>query len=160
MAEQIRGQVWFHVPYLGAIRDGLHGKGGITLSPCSCSPVTRSPRSAQACANATVAAHARSVELPLDRQLVIVTLEIDRLASREALTPEGAATIWSGLFVHRDDTTCTLVLATPAADLGRHLRMLGDLKPRELVVVEGAASITGQVTPRPLPITKDDHVDA
>ncbi len=31
LAQQIRGQVWFHVPYLGAIRDGLHGKGGPTL---------------------------------------------------------------------------------------------------------------------------------
>ncbi len=27
----VRGQVWFHVPYLGAVRDGLHGRGGIAL---------------------------------------------------------------------------------------------------------------------------------
>ena len=30
-ADNIRGEVWFHVPYLGAIRDGLKGKGGVTL---------------------------------------------------------------------------------------------------------------------------------
>ena len=30
-AGAIRGEVWFHVPYLGAIRDALHGKGGISL---------------------------------------------------------------------------------------------------------------------------------
>ncbi len=31
MPAQIRGQVWFHVPYLGAIRDTLHGGAGMTL---------------------------------------------------------------------------------------------------------------------------------
>ena len=30
-AKAIRGEVWFHVPYLGAFRDAIHGKGGITL---------------------------------------------------------------------------------------------------------------------------------
>ena len=30
-ARAVRGEVWFHVPYLGAIRDALHGKGGISL---------------------------------------------------------------------------------------------------------------------------------
>ena len=28
-ATAIRGKVWFHVPYLGTIRDGLHTKGGL-----------------------------------------------------------------------------------------------------------------------------------
>jgi hypothetical protein len=28
-ATAIRGRVWFHVPYLGAIRDALHTKGGL-----------------------------------------------------------------------------------------------------------------------------------
>lgn len=27
----VRGEVWFQVPYLGAVRDGLHGKGGVAL---------------------------------------------------------------------------------------------------------------------------------
>ncbi len=26
-SEAVRGEVWFHVPYLGSIRDGLHGQG-------------------------------------------------------------------------------------------------------------------------------------
>ncbi len=30
-AGAIRGEVWFHVPYLGAIRDALHGKAGLSL---------------------------------------------------------------------------------------------------------------------------------
>lgn len=29
-ATAIRGKVWFHVPYLGTIRDALHTKGGLT----------------------------------------------------------------------------------------------------------------------------------
>ena len=29
-ATAIRGKVWFHVPYLGAIRDSLHTKGGVS----------------------------------------------------------------------------------------------------------------------------------
>ena len=29
--DQIRGEVWFHVPYLGTIRDTLHGGTGLTL---------------------------------------------------------------------------------------------------------------------------------
>ncbi|WP_139984372.1 signal peptidase I [Nocardioides litoris] len=31
LGDRIRGEVWFHVPYLGAIRDGLHGRGGVWL---------------------------------------------------------------------------------------------------------------------------------
>ena len=30
-AGAVRGEVWFHVPYLGGVRDALHGKGGVTL---------------------------------------------------------------------------------------------------------------------------------
>jgi signal peptidase len=30
-AGAIRGEVWFHVPYLGAIRNALHGKAGLSL---------------------------------------------------------------------------------------------------------------------------------
>ena len=30
-ATAIRGAVWFHVPYVGAVRDALHGKAGLTL---------------------------------------------------------------------------------------------------------------------------------
>ena len=32
VAGQIRGKVWFHVPYLGRIRDDLKTRGGITLA--------------------------------------------------------------------------------------------------------------------------------
>lgn len=31
LGDRIRGEVWFHVPYLGAVRDALHGRGGVYL---------------------------------------------------------------------------------------------------------------------------------
>lgn len=31
LADRIRGEVWFHVPYLGTVRDGLRGRGGVYL---------------------------------------------------------------------------------------------------------------------------------
>ena len=30
-ADAVKGEVWFHIPYLGAIRDALHGKAGLSL---------------------------------------------------------------------------------------------------------------------------------
>jgi signal peptidase I len=30
--DQVRGEVWFHVPHLGTVRDALHGGTGVTLA--------------------------------------------------------------------------------------------------------------------------------
>ena len=161
--KQIRGKVWFHIPYLGAIRDGLHGKGGLTLvamlvlAGYALSQVAAGLRERKEKQQDPAGA----IDLPTDRRLVVATLGIDRLAARLALSPAEAATEWGGVLVHEDDESCTVVLTASNDDeLAARLELLAGLQSGRLLVVAGPVTVAGEVTRLPVPADEDEHVQA
>jgi signal peptidase len=161
VAKQIRGEVWFHVPYLGSVRDALHGKGGVTLwatlllAGYALSQVgagLRERREKQ---------QAQPVEIPVNRDLIVATLDVDRVAARLGLSPAETANAWGAALVHVDAKTCTFLLAPDRQDIETTLDQLHQVEPRELHVIDEAGSLTGlggRSLQRGLP--QDDRVDA
>jgi signal peptidase len=141
-AEQVVGEVWFHVPYLGAARDALHGKaglsllamvvlGGYTLAQLG-GAFGDSRRKKQG-------STAASVELP--GTVVLATLP---LAHRDG---------WDGLVVEATDETVRLILAPPPDGTAAMVELLRQQGASDVTVLDGpvtlAGSLTDQLTPAP-----------
>lgn len=142
---QIRGEVWFHVPYLGAIRDALHGKGGISLVAMLVLAGYALSQIGAGLRDRKQIGLAGPVDLATDRALVAATFDVDRLAARLALTPSGAAAAWGAALVHQDEQTCTFLLApTDESDLAARLAEMRSHAPRRLLVLEGPLTAVGR----------------
>lgn len=144
--DQIRGEVWFHVPYLGAIRDALHGKGGITLVAMlllggyALSQLGAGLRDRKAQGTPDTA---RSGDIAVNRLLVLAHLDKARLDSRTGLSPDAIAALWSAAVVHEDETSC-LFLLTPAPEaIAVTLERLHDVQPLQLRIIDQAGTLSG-----------------
>jgi signal peptidase I len=102
--KRIHGQVWFHVPYLGTIRDGLAGKGGFTLVAMlllggyAVSQVRAGLRERREDAGL-------ARRLPVDRRMVAA-----QFARSHGLGPDAVPSGWQALLVHEDSDTFTVLL--------------------------------------------------
>src|SRR5262249_36654511 len=124
-AEAIRGQVWFHVPYLGAVRDSLQGRAGLSLLAVlllggyALSQLVggvRQGRAARAGRTGTPAAGPElEPELRIDRPLVVARFDRERLAD-EGLDPQAAAREWNGV-VAADGADGIVLLFCPEPEL-------------------------------------------
>jgi len=131
-AEQIRGKVWFHVPYLGAIRDGLHGKGGFTL-------VAMLLLVGYAISQLSSGLKERRRTPPtfsVDRPVVVAVVDKAALAARMQQSVVDAAHAWSALIVEETEKTATLLLTPPPDGLSAALELLSLSQPRRLLVVD------------------------
>lgn len=149
-AGAVRGEVWFHVPYLGAIRDGLHGRGGITLvamillagyALTQVSAGLRERRRTGAGSTAT-----EQPALTIDRPLLRVTLP--RRAGEE---PVDVVRGWGGLLLDVDDATYTFLVAPPDGGIEAALELLQAQEPVVLEVWDGPVSLVGTRAEVPRP---------
>ena len=152
-AGAVRGKVWFHVPYLGAVRDGLHGRGGIALvamlvcggyaiSQLSGAVRERRARKTPDEAGQTAPAHAR--QLTLDRTLIVGTLSTDHIAQQCALTPDQAARHWGATLVDEGAEEFRLLIAPPPGGSVATVELLQSLRALSIHVLESPTLLAGQ----------------
>lgn len=113
----IRGEVWFHVPYLGSIRDALNGKAGLSLlatlvlggyAVTQLASAVRDRRRARRTADPTPRGE---VETPLVSDRPVVVAELPCLEA----DAEDLARILGATVLSASASTCTL-LATSTPD--------------------------------------------
>jgi signal peptidase len=113
-ATAIRGKVWFHVPYLGALRDALHTRGGLA-------GVAMLLLAGYALYQGLVALKERKTEPAKSVEADVIDLErahplfsllmTVRADAFEGLAPEAVARALGGTLVEFDDDTFTLRVA-------------------------------------------------
>lgn len=116
-APNVRGKVWFHVPYLGSIRDALNGKAGLSLlatlvlggyAVTQLASAVRDRRRARRTADPTPRGE---VETPLVSDRPVVVAELPCLEA----DAEDLARILGATVLSASASTCTL-LATSTPD--------------------------------------------
>jgi signal peptidase I len=151
-AGAIRGEVWFHVPYLGAIRDALHGKGGITLvamlalagyALSQLSGGLKERKSAERSLRSPDHPLAAGTILKLDRALIRATFDPARVFAETAMSPQAAAEHWSGLLVGSDAHSFTVLVAPPPDGAVAAAELLMYLDPISIEVCEPPNAIVG-----------------
>lgn len=139
-AKQIRGKVWFHVPYLGAIRDGLHGKGGLSL-------VAMLLLGGYALSQLSGAFGERRKDRPttsrVDRTVVLAELSTEHTARTRGLTPDEVAAQWRAVLLGQDASSFRLLIVPPPHGLAATVELLLDLGAREITVHEPPVTMTG-----------------
>jgi signal peptidase len=148
-AKAIRGEVWFHVPYLGAIRDGLHGKGGFSLVAMLVLAGYALSQVGAGMKERRTKDAPRASDITVNQTLIVATLEKDRLTSRLAMTAREVATAWGAVPVHEDDTTCTLLLAPAEDAFDTALQLLHQAQPLVVRVIDEPGTLIG-MDARPL----------
>jgi signal peptidase len=104
--DRIIGEVWFHVPHLGTIRDGLAGSGGVTLvgilllGGYAASQIRTGMRQRRGVLQT----------LPVDRRIIAA-----RFARGAELDPRSLPSHWGALLVHEDSDGFAL-LVVPQRD--------------------------------------------
>jgi signal peptidase len=137
---QIRGQVWFDVPYLGAVRDALHGKGGVTLlfmlvlAGYAISQTTSGLREQ----------HTNPSSFSIERPIVLAVLDKPTLAAATGRSATQAALVWSGLLMQEDGHSATVLLAPPVGGLDACLEEINSSRPTQLLVLSGG-EVSGSV---------------
>jgi signal peptidase len=138
-ANAIRGKVWFHVPYLGAVRDGLHGKGGITL-------LGMLVLGGYALSQLSGALRDRKddvVQIQLDRTLVLATLPVATVAERSCLSADEAVRQWGAILLEQDSQVVRVLVVPSKEGVVAAVEHLRTFEPVELVVCE-APTLTGE----------------
>jgi signal peptidase I len=153
-AGAIRGEVWFHVPYLGAIRDALHGKGGISLvamlvlagyalSQLSGAFKDRKTKNVAAGAQRTTVDDDGEQRLHIDRTLIRVAFSTESVEEQTRMTPQAAAEHWSALLVDFDEETFTVLVAPPPEGAVAAVELLMYLNPISIEVCEPPNALVG-----------------
>lgn len=146
LGDRIRGEVWFHVPHLGTVRDALHGRGGlylvatILLAWFALSQIGGGLRERR---ESRWAASREAGSIIPERPLAVVELEPDLLAARGE-TPARIAERLGGLVLAAEATSWTILLPS-GDDLDRHLEELAPREVRRVQVV--AVGAVPQVAP-------------
>ena len=134
-AGAIRGKVWFHVPYLGAIRDALHGKGGISLvamlvlagyamTQLSGAFKDRKKRAGIIDTGVSPMASRTSLHVPLDRAVIVAELPCPEDCEDRPAYQDEIARCWRGVVLHAGTDTLTLLLAPPRDGVGAAQELL------------------------------------
>lgn len=134
-AESIRGEVWFHIPYLGSIRDALNGKAGLSLLGM----LVLGGYAISQVWGALQDRRRRSGATSGDPDLV----EVDRVLVLAELTAAAGdpATIARGLeaiVLREDERTSLFLLSVPRHRVESALLELRLLDPVDLRALEGA----------------------
>ena len=126
--ERIIGKVWFHVPYLGTIRDGLKGSGGVTLlvmmllGGYAVSQVRAGLEEKR-----RGGGDPRKVQV--DRRLVVA-----RFSRIGAKTARSLPSSWRAVTLRDDGAVLTVLIAPDPEDLDDVLEELRSWEPQELTV--------------------------
>ncbi|MFZ5846668.1 MAG: signal peptidase I [Actinomycetota bacterium] len=110
------GEVWFHVPYLGAIRDALQGTAGLTLLAIlvlggyATSQLWGAHQDRRRRKMLDLAPPA-AVSVSCDRPLVVAMFDAARPG------PEVLAQSWNGVLINETAKSVTVLIAPPAKDL-------------------------------------------
>jgi signal peptidase len=144
-AGAVRGEVWFHVPYLGAIRDALHGKGGISLvamlalAAYALSQLSGGLRERKA-GRGEKPGPATASRLTIERTLILVELEH---AAGGTIDPQALARQWAGLVLGANESSVTLLLAPPPQGVAAAVELLTEQDPLRLQVWESPSVLLG-----------------
>jgi signal peptidase I len=120
-ATAIRGKVWFHVPYLGAIRDALHTKGGLAgvavlvLAGYAFYQGTNAVRERRRSPQDTKSGASELNELSLDMDRAAPRFSLLMTVRRETfadLPPEQVSRLLGTALVGASEDTITLVTAS------------------------------------------------
>jgi signal peptidase len=157
-ATAIRGKVWFHVPYLGALRDTLHTGGGMAAVAMLVlvgyalvqvggalrdrRPKADEPTAAAAALIPRGAAQARP-DAPSTPILVVMRSEV-----REGLTAGVFASLWSAVLLDEDDLagTFTLLLAETSERAAATVELLRSFDPLRLDLHDRSAELAAPDT--------------
>jgi signal peptidase len=151
-ASMVRGKVWFHVPYLGEVHDGLHGKGGVALlgmlvlggyaivQLAGALKDRRRPRDRRA----GVDEDDVHLHLDLDRTLIVATFDTAVVARESDLTPNQAARLWGAILVDQDEQTFRLLIAPPPDGAVAAVELLRSFYPVEVAIWDAPTVLTGR----------------
>jgi signal peptidase len=143
-AGAVRGEVWFHVPYLGAIRDALHGKGGISLvamlglAAYALSQLAGGLRERRA--NRTEPNSFSGPAFAIEQALILVELEPTPDTS---LDPGSLAQEWDALQLPPRGSSVRLLIAPPPQAVASTIELLSQLDPLRLQVWTGPTVVRG-----------------
>jgi signal peptidase I len=128
----IRGQLWFHVPYLGSIRDALHGKAGLsllamfTLGGYALLQVASELRASRRRRRV----HGRRHDAACEKALVIAHLP-----------RTGALPIRDGMLLRQDDSESVLVYSIDPAGVAELMHQLQGFSPHSVEVLRAGDSL-------------------
>ncbi len=131
--QAIRGEVWFHVPLLGSLRDAVHGMNVvILLAPpllgiYALILILGGVRDRRRSSTAPAEHPAGPQDLAIDRPLVVARFEH---ASRT--TPGELGRSWGGLVLEATDTSTTLLIAPPDDQLAATLELLSSHEAKDV----------------------------
>ena len=152
-ATAIRGEVWFHVPYLGAVRDSLHGQAGLSLlamlvlggyAMSQFAEAIKDRRAARRAVPGTASAEhppAGEERFEFDRTLIVVTLPT---AEMYGTTPYEASRQWGAVLLAQQDEQFTVLLAEPRESAVGAIELLVHFNPISIRVLESPNVIVGQ----------------
>jgi signal peptidase len=147
-ASMVRGEVWFHVPYLGAIRDGLHGKGGISLiamlllAGYAVTQISGGLRQRKEKDEEAETGDDQGLSVMIDRPLIVATLA--RPETDEP--PIELVRRWTGLLLRSDESTYTFLVAPPEGGVEAALELLFVQHPLHVEVWDAPTIVAGAST--------------
>ena len=153
LSKQIRGEVWFHVPYLGSIRDGLHGRGGITLWATLLLAAYALMQFGAGMRERREGRSSKPSGIVVNTTLIVASMDRDRLALLTGQTPAELAASWSALLVHEDETSCTVVLAPIKGGVETALDVVHQVQPLAVRIIDEPGTLTG-LAARPVTLTR------
>ena len=136
-ATAIRGKVWFHLPYLGAVRDAMHTKGGLAgagmlvLAVYALFQLVGGLKDRRGVAPApALRAYAeaeRSLETP--RVMILTTLST---AEFDGLAPHAVNRLLGGILLDASDDTFTVLVAESASRAQQTVELIESFQPLSL----------------------------
>lgn len=157
-AGAVRGEVWFHVPYLGGIRDALHGKGGVTLlgmlllAGYAISQVSAGLRERRTSRNVQASA------IDFDAPVLLAEFNCD---STDRGSIDDVVSLISGLLVASDERQFAVLCRPSNEGLVAATELLRQFRPTRLVVLEAATLRgDGQQLEHPEPSTSQERAHA
>jgi signal peptidase len=146
----IRGEVWFHVPYLGAIRDALHGKGGISLVAMllvggyALSQLAGGLRDHRSRRTSKEAGPDSRIDFVIDRTLVLAQFP---RSAEDDFTAEEAARRWGAIVVAETDSDFSVLIAPPEGGVSAAIELLKSQDPKLLHVLESRSRLLADDSP-------------
>ncbi len=147
-AEDVVGEVWFHVPYLGSVRDALHGKAGLSLLAMIVLGIytltqlggafgeTRRSRGLHTSRAASEGAQRRGLE----RTTIVATLPC---VPGECV--EDTARRWGGIVLSVHEDRVTLLLAPAPHALYSLLELLDDHAAADVALWRASSLVSNDV---------------
>ena len=159
-SRDVVGEVWFHVPFLGSVRDALHGKAGLSLLAMLVLGGYTLIQVGGAFGDSRRAR--RELAIPASRVIEVQrTLVLTELRRRPSTTATEAARGWEALVVAETEATYTLLIAPPVDGLNATLELLRGQSPVTLEVWDAPARLSATVTRAPsthTPVATDTGV--